>query len=115
MKKYRIFGSEFKRDLITRIDAGELSLTAASRENNLSPSLIQRWRQQIHCGGFKDRPTPKERKLEKEVEWYKQKVGELTRQVDLLKKINESFPPLRKSNGCVVTAKTVGASGRPAA
>lgn len=114
MKKYRIFGSEFKRELISRIDAGEITLTAACRENNLSPSLIQRWRQQIHDGGFKDRATPRERKLGKELEWYKQKVGELTRQVDLLKKINESFPPLRKSNGCVVTAKTVGASGRPA-
>lgn len=113
MKKYRIFGSEFKQDLITRIDAGELSVTAASRENNLSPSLIQRWRQQNQSVGFKDKPTPKEQKLEKEVEWYKQKVGELTRQVDLLKKINENFPLLRKSNGCVVTAKTAGASGRP--
>lgn len=105
MKKYRSFSSEFKRDLIARIDSGEVALSSAAREHGLSPSLLQRWRKQIHEGIFRDRPSPQEKRMEKELEWYKKKVGELTRQVDLLKKINESFPPLRRSNGSIVTVK----------
>lgn len=114
MKKYRSFSSEFKRDLIARVDSGEVTLTSAAREHELSPSLLQRWKKQIHEGSFRDRPTLHEKRLEKELEWYKKKVGELTRQVDLLKKINESFPPLRRSNGSIVTAKNTSLSGKRA-
>lgn len=115
MKKYRTFSSEFKRDLVARIDSDEITLTSAAREHSLSPSLLQRWKKQLQEGSFRDRPTPQEKRMEKELEWYKKKVGELTRQVDLLKKINESFPPLRRSNGSIVTTKTLGQSGRHAA
>jgi len=50
MKKYRRFTEEFKRSLVPQIDSGAISKAAASRENEISPSLIDRWCQQIHEG-----------------------------------------------------------------
>jgi transposase-like protein len=37
MKKYRSFSNEFKRELISLIENGSLSLAEASRKNNISP------------------------------------------------------------------------------
>lgn len=50
MKKYRRFSEEFKRTLIAQIDSGAISKAAAAREHALSPSLLDRWQQQIHTG-----------------------------------------------------------------
>jgi transposase-like protein len=111
-KPYRYFEEEFKRNLITQIDGGAITKAQAARENALSPSLIDRWRRQIHEGTLKARPTVREKQLERELDQYKKKVGELTVQVDLLKKINEYSASLRKSNGYVVTGQTTAVSGK---
>jgi len=103
MKRYRQFNEEFKRALIAQIDSGAISKAAAARENDISPSLIDRWQQQIHEGRMQSRPTARERQLERELDRYKKKVGELTIQNELLKKLNETCASMRRSNGYVVT------------
>lgn len=110
MKKYRTYTSEFKRELIAKIDSGVISLSSAARENNISPSLIERWRKQIQEGTFQDRPTAREKQLEKELDRYKKKVGELTLQNDLLKKLNSDYAYTKRLNGYVVTKKKSGQS-----
>ena len=68
MKKYRQFTEDFKRSIVAQIDSGAISKAAAVRENNISPSLIGRWQQQIHDGRMQPRPTGRERQLERELE-----------------------------------------------
>lgn len=114
MKRYRQFSEEFKRSLVTQIDSGVISKAATARENDISPSLINRWQKQIHEGSLQSRPTARERQLEKELDCYKKKVGELTIQNELLKKLNETYPSRRKSCGCIVTGGSTGQSERHA-
>jgi len=57
--------------------------------------LLDRWQKQIHEGTLRSRPSAREKQLERELDLYKKKVGELSVQVDLLKKLN----------GYVVTGK----------
>jgi transposase-like protein len=114
MKKYRQFTEEFKRSLIDHIDSGGISKAAAARENNISPTLIDRWQKQIHEGRMQSRPTNRERQLERELDHYKKKVGELTIQNELLKKLNETCASMRRSNGYVVTGRTTDRSGKDA-
>jgi transposase-like protein len=114
MKKYRQYTEEFKRSLIVQIDSGAISKSSAACENDISPSLIDRWRQQIHEGTMQSRPTARERQLERELDRYKKKVGELTIQNELLKKLNETYASTRRSNGYVVTGSTTGQSKRGA-
>lgn len=106
--KNRKFTEEFKRDLINQIDSGVIRKSAAAREHNLSLSLIDRWRKQIHEGTLKHSPSPREKQLERELDLYKKKVGELSLQVDLLKKVNEYSQSMRKSNGYIVTGRNMG-------
>ena len=113
-KKYRSFDEEFRRQVVSRIDSGEVTKSAAAREYQLSPSLIERWRQQIHDGTMGTRPTRKEKQLERDLERYKKKVGELSIQVDLLKKIQETSASMRKSSGYVVTGRPVAPNGKGA-
>lgn len=114
MKKYRHFDEEFKRDLVARIDSGTLTASQACREHNLSPSLVDRWKRQIHEGTLRSKPSAREKQLERELEQYKKKVGELSMQVDLLKKIKEFSASMRKSNGYVVTGKPTAPSRKGA-
>ena len=114
MKKYRQFTEDFKRSLVAQIDSGAISKVAAARENNISPSLIDRWQKQIHDGRMQSRPTARERQLERELDRYKKKVGELTIQNELLKKLNETCASMRRSNGYVVTGGTTDRSGKGA-
>jgi transposase-like protein len=103
MKKYRHFTEEFKRGLIAQIDSKAISKAAAARENDIAPSLLDRWQQQIHEGKLESRPSARERQLERELDRYKKKVGELTIQNELLKKLNETCASMRRSSGYVVT------------
>ncbi|GMT43121.1 MAG: hypothetical protein IEMM0002_1532 [bacterium] len=86
MKKYRYFDEDFKREVVGRIDGGIITKAQASREYNISSSLIDRWQKLIHDGTMRPRPSAREKQLERELEMYKKKVGELSMQVDLLKK-----------------------------
>ncbi|MEI6127143.1 MAG: hypothetical protein WCQ99_11385, partial [Pseudomonadota bacterium] len=56
-------------------------------------------------------PTAHERQLERELDRYKKKVGELTIQNKLLKKLNGTCASMRRSNGYIVTGKTTDQSG----
>jgi len=114
MKRYRQYSEEFKRELIAQIDSGAVTKAAASRENNISQSLLDRWQKQIHEGTMQSRPTVREKQLERELDRYKKKVGELTIQNELLKKLNETCASMRRSNGYVVTGSTTGPSKRGA-
>lgn len=113
-KKYRSFSQQFKRELVAQIDAGTISQGQAARENDISPSLICRWMNQVHEGSLIDKPTAREKKLERELEQSKKKIGELTLLVDYLKKIEERSLRMKKLNSCVVTPKPLARSKEPA-
>jgi len=113
-KKYRSFSHQFKKELVGQIDAGMISQGEAAREHEISPSLISRWMMQIHEGNLVEKPTAREKKLERELEQSKKKIGELTLLVDYLKKIEERLQRMKKLNSCVVTQKTLARSKEPA-
>jgi len=103
MKKYRQFTDDFKKEIVAQIDSGVITKASVVREHDLSPSLVERWCRQIHQGTLRYKPTKRERQLEKELDQYKKKVGELTMANEHLKKIPEFLASMRKSNGSVVT------------
>ena len=103
MKKYRHFTLEFKQRIIQEIDSGLRSSAAVAREEKISSSLIDRWRKQAREGTMVDHPSVRERQLERELDRYKKKVGELTLENELLKKTDEYSRRMRKSNGFIVT------------
>jgi transposase-like protein len=105
MKKYRHFSLEYKQQLVNELESGLRSKAQIVREEKLASSLIDRWRRQVRDGTLVDHPSAQERELMKENDWYKKKVAEQAREIDLLKKIAECSARLRKSNGYIVTGR----------
>lgn len=112
-KKYRTYSYQFKKELVEQIDSGIISQGQAARENDISPSLITRWMAQVHEGGLIEKPTAREKKLERELEQSKKMIGNLTLLNDYLKKIAERSQRMKKLNSCVVTQKTLDRSKEP--
>ena len=108
MKKYRHYPLDYKQRIVSEFESGNRSKAQIAREEKISPSLIDRWRKQYLEGTLRDYPSTRERQLEKELDRYKKKVGELTLENDLLKKIADYSARMRKSNGYVVTERNVG-------
>lgn len=105
-KTYRTYSTEFKQQVIAEIDAGSISLSEAARQHEISRSLVERWRVQIHGGTLPERPTAKERQLEKELEKAQAKIGQLTLMIDMLKKIQKPSVSMKESKGSVVTGES---------
>jgi transposase-like protein len=106
-KKYRHYPLEYKQQVIQEIESGQRTQAAVCREEQLSSTMIDRWRRQAKDGQLRDHSTARERQLERELERYKKKVGELSMENDLLKKIEEYSVHMRKSNGYVVTGRNM--------
>jgi transposase-like protein len=106
-KQYRYYSVEYKQGIIAEIESGERRQSSVAREEGISSSLIDRWRQQERNGTLSGRITPQERQQAKDLDWYKKKVAEQALEIDLLKKIAAYSARMKKSNGCIVTERNV--------
>lgn len=89
----RNFSAKFKSDLVLELLKGEKDLNTLAVENNIQPNLLRNWKKEFlnnASAAFDDSRDDKLREklaLErKEKEEYAKKVGQLTMQVDWLKK-----------------------------
>lgn len=70
-KRKRQFEIGFKRQVVQEVESGSISLSAAGRKYEISPGLINQWRDKFRCGAPHDVPSKREREMEKELERYK--------------------------------------------
>jgi transposase-like protein len=102
-KKRRSFPSELKKHIVGEIESGQLSMTGAGRKYSISPTAIRRWREQLKEGSLGDSVSPREKVLEKEVRELREKVGSLTMEIDLLKKLEAYERRLKSVNSSTIT------------
>ena len=76
-KQRRKFEAGFKQQIVQEVEAGLLSVGAASRKYQISGSVIDRWRRQARQGGLDTAPSARERVLERENRELKEKLAEL--------------------------------------
>lgn len=107
-KTYRHHSLEYKQQILSEIASGIRTKAAICREEHLASSMVDRWQKQAREGCLRDHPTPHEREQAKELDWYKKKVAELTREIDILKKIDEFSALMRRSSSSVVAGRTLG-------
>ena len=110
----RKFEVDFKRQVIARIEAGQLSLAQASRDYQIAHSVLERWRAQYRQNGLVDRPSNRERELEAENEKLRAKIGDLVMQMDHLKKLQIWVQQQRSADTSVITAKNLDQFRKPA-
>ena len=110
----RKFEAEFKRQLIVQVEAEHKTVAQAAREQQISRSLIDRWRSQYHNNALVDRPSSRERQLEAENEKLKAKIGDLVMQMDHIKKLQVWVQRQRNADTSVITAKNLDQFRKPA-
>jgi transposase-like protein len=103
IRKKRKFEMAFKRQVVQEIESGQISATAAAKKYELSPNLIQQWREKFREGALKDGPTKRERDLEKELERYKVLLAEAHAEKEFLKKADRYVRRQRKLESAVIT------------
>ena len=96
-RQRRNFGAKFKLDLVIELLKGEKDLNTLATENNIQPNLLRNWKKEFlsKAAVFDDKREEnlKEKLAEerKEKAEYAKKVGQLTMQVDWLKKKSEEI------------------------
>ena len=97
-RKRRNFSAKFKSDLVIELLKGEKDLNTLATENNIQPNLLRNWKRELLNNAsavFDDKREEnlKEKLVEerKEKAEYAKKVGQLTMQVDWLKKKSEEI------------------------
>lgn len=106
-RRKRKFETSFKLQVVQEVESGSISLSAAGRKYELSPNLINQWRDKFRGGGLSNEPTKRERELEKELESYKVLLAEAHADREFLKKAKEFSQRLRKQNSAVITGQNI--------
>jgi len=92
--KRRTFSAEFKAKIVLEVLRGEKELNLIATENEIAPNQIRNWKAEFlknAAAAFDDKRTDELKielaEKERETDSLYKKVGQLTTQVDWLKKI----------------------------
>ena len=92
----RNFSAKFKSELVIELLRGEKDLNTIAAENNIQPNLLRNWKKEFLTNASRAFDNKREDNLReklaegrKEKAEYAKKVGQLTMQVDWLKKKSE--------------------------
>ena len=84
----RNFSAKFKSELVIELLKGEKDLNTIATENNIQPNLLRNWKKEFLDKASVVFNDTREDNLKEKAE-YAKKVGQLTMQVDWLKKKSE--------------------------
>ena len=94
----RNFNAKFKTDLVLELLRGEKDLNTLASENSIQPNLLRNWKKEfldkasvVFDDSREDNLKDKLAAERKEKASYARKVGQLTMQVDWLKKKSEEM------------------------
>ena len=113
MARYRTYTVAFKRQVVEEHLGGGTSLNQLARRHDISRELLRSWVRKYQAGEFAgDRPTRADRRAyEAKIAGLERKVGQLTMELDLLKKGLASARRLRGASSSVVSGPGPAASG----
>jgi transposase-like protein len=112
-KHRRKYSRELKVELVERVLAGRSTLEVA-RDEEISPSLIKKWKRQYMDGKFHSTSASDSelRKLQLKNCELERMVGKLTMEVYLLKKEKEYLARKRKESSYPISGPNLNQSGR---
>lgn len=99
-RKRKNFSAKFKSDLVLEVLKGEKELNVIATENGIQPNLLRNWKKEflekasvVFDDTREENIKEKLSEERKEKAAYAKKVGQLTMQVDWLKKSEEMLGP----------------------
>lgn len=110
----RKFDIKFKEQLCQAIENGTTTVAEACQEYQLQRALVEGWLAKYVAGELSDNSLSRLRQVEKENERLRAKVGELTMQIDILKKIEAWKKQQKNANSWTITSASLDRSLPPA-
>ena len=101
-KPRRIFGREFKLQIVRQLERGEKRLGQLCREHSLAESLVRRWQEQYHQAGenaWRDEARVVERDPEARIAELEAALGRAHLENELLRRAVEKGGSLARRNG----------------
>jgi transposase-like protein len=106
-KTRRKFATGFKQQVVQEVEAGLVTKAQVARKYEVAAGVIDRWIWKYREGTLTERPSSEEKVLKAENERLKAKIGELTMQIDLLKKLEAYAQQRKKENTSVITLRNL--------
>ncbi len=103
----RKFDVQFKATVVQAIQSGTHTLKDICQEHQLQKQTVERWMERFSEGQLVERPSLREKILEKEVDKLKSKIGDLVMQIDLLKKFHQELERKKSVNSSVITLRNL--------
>ena len=113
-KVKRKFDVGFKVRICEAIRSEHVSIAEVCREYQLARSMVSRWLEAYDEGRLAGNDNSREKALERENERLKAKVGELTMQIDILKKVEVWKQRQRSVASSIITAENLEQFQEPA-
>ena len=108
----RKFDVQFKIKVAEAIVSGAAEIGNVCREHQLSRSVVDKWISRYNEGAL-GVAANRERELERQVEKLQAKIGELTMQIDLLKKVEAWKLSQRSVDTSIITSSNLAQFQRP--
>jgi len=105
MKKRNQYSAEFKTQVVVEVLREEGTVNEIAARHGINPVMLSRWKVEFlerASDVFKKKPSEAEQELEQErqhVADLERKVGQLTYEVDWLKKKDQEIQTLRRKRG----------------
>ncbi len=106
-KQRRKFDTGFKQQIVSEVESGLVTVSAASRKYQISGSVIDRWRDQARQGALEGSPSVREKNLERENRKLKEKLAELYLENAQLKKLGDWLRRHKSVSTSVITAESL--------
>lgn len=103
----RKFDVQFKAQVVQAIQSGTHTIKDICQEHQLQKQTVARWIERFSEGALVERPSLREKMLEKENDKLKSKIGDLVMQIDLLKKFHQEQERRKSVNSSVITARNL--------
>ena len=97
MKSRRTFSVEFKRQIVEEILSGSTTTAAQCRKHSIAYPVVARWKKDYAMGRLDNEPTI-EAGYQEKIAKLERKVGQLTMEIDLLKKVAQHVRSQQKKN-----------------
>ncbi len=112
-KTYRRFSMEFKLGLVEAYLAGEGSMKGLATKAGVDHSLVHYWLKKYHAGELSLDLHREEQLVESEqhIAALERKVGQLTMELDLLKRGLIAAPATSSGRSLIISGPTVSAPG----
>jgi transposase-like protein len=111
----RKFDVQFKIQICQALESGAATMAAVCREYQIQKNMVEGWLARHASGELENKSTSRLQQVERENEKLRAKVGELTMQIDVLKKVDAWKRQQRSVGSSIITPKNLAQFQRPAA